>query len=133
MTLRVLEPVREALRADVARLSVPARDGVVGILPHHIDYVTAVAPGILTYIDGDEREAFVGIDEGILVKRGQEVLISTRQAVTGYDLGQVQAAYERQLAAQQEQERRARSALERLEVEFVRHVVRIEGADADDG
>lgn len=56
-----------------------AENGSFGLLPRHIDVVTALVPGILAYVDGNGRQHLVGIDEGILVKCGDEVRVAIWQ------------------------------------------------------
>jgi F-type H+-transporting ATPase subunit epsilon len=132
ITLRVLTPRRELLREDIARLRLPARDGVVGILPHHIDYVTVLVPGVATYERRDEGEAFLGIDEGLLVKRGADVLVATRNAVAGRDLGHVRRGLWQKIAERRDREAQARAAVARLETTFIQHFVTMEeSADVD--
>jgi len=58
-----------------------------------------------------------------LVKRGQDVLVSTRNAVSGPDLGKLRETIEQEFLTQDERERTARTALANLEADFVRRFV----------
>ncbi|MGV2387834.1 MAG UNVERIFIED_CONTAM: hypothetical protein LVR29_04380 [Microcystis novacekii LVE1205-3] len=44
-------------------------------------------PGLLSFTTPQEQERFMAVDEGILVKSGFEVRVSTRHAVDSADLG----------------------------------------------
>jgi F-type H+-transporting ATPase subunit epsilon len=64
-------------------------EGSFGLLPHRLDCVAALAPGILIYETEAEGEVYVAVDEGVLVKTGPDVLVSVRRAIRGTDLGQL--------------------------------------------
>ncbi len=49
MRLRVLLPTQVLLDREVNKLTAEAEDGAFGMLPRHIDFVTMLVPGILTY------------------------------------------------------------------------------------
>ena len=70
--------------------------------------------------DADHEEHFIVIDEGALVKCGDEVLVTTRSAASGGDLGNLQNVVDEQFAVLDERERLARSASARLEAGLVR-------------
>jgi F-type H+-transporting ATPase subunit epsilon len=87
MRLRVLLPEQILLDTDVQKVTAEAENGSFGLLPRHADFVTALVPGILTFTPADGREEFLAVDEGILVKCGADVRVSTRNAVLGQELG----------------------------------------------
>src|SRR5271170_2802298 len=93
MHLKVLLPfgVFEE-KTGVSRIVAETREGSFGLLPHRLDCVAALAPGILTYESEDDGEVFLAVDQGVLVKTGMEVLISVRDAIGGTDLGQLHEA-----------------------------------------
>ncbi|HHX91770.1 MAG TPA: F0F1 ATP synthase subunit epsilon, partial [Paracoccus sp.] len=97
-------------------------NGSFGLLPRHIDYVTALVPGILTLTAADGAETFLAVDEGVLVKHGAEVRVSTWNALQGR-LGELRAAVLDQFSALGEEEQKARVALGRLEASLVQQVL----------
>lgn len=103
-----------------------APNGVFCLLPRHVDFVSALAPGILALTLQDGEETFLAVDEGTLVKRGAEVNVSTRNALEG-GLGELQQALEAQSREQDDEEYRARLALDRLEASLVHQVLELEG------
>jgi len=116
MHLKVLLPFGVfAEHADVARIVVETRAGSCGLLPRRLDCVAALVPGILTYQCEAQPEVYVAVDEGVLVKSGQEVLISVRRAMGGTDLGQLRAAMAREFLELDAQERGLRSSLAKIE------------------
>lgn len=123
MNLKVLLPFQIfAEKTGVSRIVVETRQGSVGLLPHRLDCVAALSPGILTYSSESDGEVFVAIDEGVLVKAGQDVLVSVRRALGGADLGQLREAVERDFLALDEREQTMRSMLAKMEADLVRRM-----------
>jgi F-type H+-transporting ATPase subunit epsilon len=126
MDLKLLLPFQVfAQKSDVLRIIAETPDGSFGLLPHRLDCVAALAPGILTYETEAEGEVFVAVDEGVLVKAGSEVLVSVRRAQAGTDLGQLRAAVEREFLVLDEQEKSVRLAVAKMEGNLVRRMARL--------
>jgi F-type H+-transporting ATPase subunit epsilon len=124
MHLKVLLPFGVfAEHADVARIVVETRAGSCGLLPRRLDCVAALVPGILIYQCQAQPEVYVAVDEGVLVKTGQEVLISVRRAMGGTDLGQLRAAMAREFLELDAQERGLRSSLAKIESGVISRLV----------
>ena len=120
MRLEVLLPFQVfADEADVTRIVAETAQGAFGLLPHRLDCVAALAPGILVYQSDVHGEVFLAVDEGVLVKTGAEVRVSVRRALRGADLGQLRDAVAREYLAQDERERSLRSVMARLESGFL--------------
>ena len=93
MNLKILLPFQVfAEKSDVTRIVAETPQGSFGLLPHRLDCVAALAPGILTYETEADGEVFVAVDEGVLIKTGADVLVSVRRALGGTDLGQLREA-----------------------------------------
>jgi len=121
MNLRILLPFRIfAEKTGVSRLVAGTRGGSFGLLPHRLDCVAALAPGILVFETEAEGEVFVAVDEGVLVKTGADVLVSVRNAIGGTDLGKLREAVEREFLNLDEQEKSLRSVLAKLESGLIR-------------
>ena len=120
MNLKVLLPFKVfAEKTGVSRIVAESRDGAFGLLPHRLDCVAALAPGILVFETEAEGEFYMAVDEGILVKTGTDVLVSVRNAIGGTDLGQLRKAVEQEFLALDEQEKSVRSVLAKLESGFI--------------
>jgi F-type H+-transporting ATPase subunit epsilon len=121
MNLKVLLPFKiHADKTGVSRIVAETRDGSFGLLPHRLDCVAALSPGILTYETDTDGEVFLAVDEGVLVKTGPDVLVSVRRAIGGTDLGQLHAAVEKEFLNLDETERNERSVSARLETGLLR-------------
>ena len=120
MNLKVLLPFEIfADKTGVSRIVAETREGSFGLLPHRLDCVAALAPGILTYQLGAQAEVYMAVDEGLLVKTGLDVLISVRNAIGGTDLGQLHAAVEREFLHLNEREQSVRSVMAKMESDFI--------------
>jgi F-type H+-transporting ATPase subunit epsilon len=121
MTLKILLPFQIfAEKADVLRIVADTHDGSFGLLPHRLDCVAALVPGILSYETEADGEVFVAVDEGVLVKTGADVLASVRRAFGGSDLGQLRETVEKEFLNVDEHEQSARSVMAKLETGFLR-------------
>ncbi|MEO7876707.1 MAG: F0F1 ATP synthase subunit epsilon [Dokdonella sp.] len=106
-------------KTQVQRIVVDTLAGSFGLLPHRLDCVAALVPGILVYENAGEGEAFVAVDEGVLVKTGGNVLISVRRATGGTDLRRLRQVVEKEFSTLSEAEHSARQATEKLETGFL--------------
>ena len=123
MNLKVLLPFQVfAEKTGVSRIVAESRAGSFGLLPHRLDCVAALAPGILIYEDEAEGEVFVAVDEGVLTKTGPDVLVSVRNAIAGTDLRQLREAVEREFLNLDEREQSVRSVLAKMESGFIRRL-----------
>jgi F-type H+-transporting ATPase subunit epsilon len=122
MKLKVLLPYQVfAEIGEVSRIIAETPQGSFGLLPHRLDCVAALEPGILTYQTRTAGEVYIAVDAGILVKAGEDVLVSVRNAIGGTDLGKLREAVAREFVNLDENERQVRAVLARLESGFVRH------------
>jgi F-type H+-transporting ATPase subunit epsilon len=116
MNLKILLPFQVfAEKTGVSSIVAETSEGSFGLLPHRLDCVAALVPGILTCKTAADGEVLVAVDEGVLVKTGLEVLVSVRRAMVGTDLGQLRAELEQDFLALDEQEQRVRSLAAKME------------------
>ena len=127
MNLKILMPFQVfAEKTGVARIVAETREGSFGLLPHRLDCVAALVPGILIYQTESGGEVLVAVDEGVLVKTGMEVLVSVRRAIGGTDLGQLHAAVEKEFLTLDETEQSVRSAVAKLETGFLQRFAKFQ-------
>ncbi len=116
MNLKILLPSEIfANKSHVLRIVAETGAGSFGFLPNRLDCVAAIAPGILTYQTKDDGTVYVAVDEGVMVKAGEDVLVSVRHAIGGTDLSQLQAAVKREFLTIDEQEKKVRTAVAKME------------------
>lgn len=122
MRVKLIVPSGVLLEQEAVKVVAEAQNGAFCLLPRHIDFTAALVPGILSLTAPDGEEAFLAIDEGVLVKHGSEVLISTWNALQG-KLGELQRTVVAQLRDLDEEEQQARLALDRLEASLVHQII----------
>jgi F-type H+-transporting ATPase subunit epsilon len=121
MNLKVLLPFQIfAEKTGVLRIVAETREGSFGLLPHRLDCVAALEPGILTYETESNGEVLVAVDEGVLIKTGLDVLVSVRRALGGADLGQLRDTVEQEFLTLDEQEQSMQVVMTKLEAGFLR-------------
>ena len=126
MKLRILVPRRVLLCEEATKIIAESPSGSFCLLPRHVDFFTALVPGVLTFTQTGGEEVFVAVDEGLLVKQGNDVLVSTRQAIRGENLGDLQREVREVFASLDEREKACQSAIASLEANFVRGFMKLE-------
>lgn len=121
MTLKILLPFEVfAVETNVSRIVVETPQGSFGLLPRRLDCVAAIVPGILSFEIESQGEVFLALDAGVLVKTGQDVVISARRALRGDDLSRLHDAIEKEFLTLDTQEAAMRESMARLETGFMR-------------
>src|SRR5450759_693599 len=120
MNLKVLLPFQILVhQKDVLRIIVDTREGSFGLLPHRLDCVAALVPGILMYESIGAKTKYLAVDEGVLVKSGAEVLISVRRAIAGINLRELHEAVKREFLLLEQREQEVRAALSKMQAAFI--------------
>lgn len=125
MHLKVLLPTLVLVDETVSKVIAEAENGSFCLLPRHVDFVTALAPGILSYWT-PAGESFLAVDEGTLVKVGRQVLVSTRNAVAHHSLEALRTTIADEFHSLDEHERQTRTALGRLEAAALQRFLELE-------
>ena len=120
MNLKILLPFKIFSETNnVKSIVAETSEGYFGFLPHRLDCVTALVPGILTYKTEDSKIHYLALDEGVLVKAGPQVLVSVRNAIGGTDLGKLQESVQKQFLNLDEKEKNTRTVMAKLESGFM--------------
>jgi F-type H+-transporting ATPase subunit epsilon len=126
LRLQVLLPTRVLVDTPIRKIIAEAENGSFCLLPRHIDFATALAPGILVFETEAGEEQLVANDRGILVKAGDDVRVSTFNAVRGDRLEVLRETVEEHFKKLDEHERVTRMALARLEAGTLRRFQNLE-------
>lgn len=120
MNLKILLPFRIFIETkNVSSITIETSEGSYGMLPHRLDCVAALVPGILTYEIESEGPKYVAVDEGVMIKAGPQVLVSVRNAVGGADLGKLSDQVKKDFNKLDESKIKVRSVMARLEGGFI--------------
>ncbi|WP_147820882.1 F0F1 ATP synthase subunit epsilon [Salidesulfovibrio onnuriiensis] len=122
MRLIIALPDSIPLDREVSRVRAGGLNGSFTLLENHVDFVTLLRPGILSYED-ENGEHMAAVNRGVLVKRGGEVRVSTLDAVTDRPLGSLREAVAERFTEEDEAEAKARQAVAKIEAGFLRRLV----------
>jgi F-type H+-transporting ATPase subunit epsilon len=98
--------------------------GRFGILPLHADFLAALVPSVISWQSEDGRRRYCAVHGGILtVANGDVVAVSSRDAVPGDDLEQLESEVVTRFTRRREDERAARLATERMMLAALRQII----------
>ncbi|ALP53866.1 ATP synthase F0F1 subunit epsilon [Candidatus Tenderia electrophaga] len=126
MRLKLLLPTEVLVDTEVSKVVAEAENGSFCLLPRHVDFVAVLVPSIFYYTDHNHKEYLYAIDHGSLVKCGEQVSVSTMNAIQGDDLHSLERTIEERFIDLDEHERAARTALGRLEAGTVRRFMELQ-------
>ncbi len=127
MKLVLSVPTGVLVDTSVGKIVAESDRGSFCVLPRHADTATLLVPGLLAYTAVDGDEVIVAVDEGVLVKTGEQVRVACQRAVVAGDLGSAEATVRERFQTQSEHEKRARSALLALEADIIRRLGELRG------
>ncbi|MFZ1800419.1 MAG: F0F1 ATP synthase subunit epsilon [Chitinophagaceae bacterium] len=120
MNLKILLPFKIFIDTkNVRSITIETSEGSYGMLPQRLDCVAALVPGIFTYEIETGRPKYIAVDEGLMIKAGNEVLVSVRNAIGGADLGKLSDMIKKDFNKQDENKIQARSVMAKLEGGFI--------------
>jgi F-type H+-transporting ATPase subunit epsilon len=125
MKLKILLPAEIFLSEEVTKVVAEAENGLFCLMSQHIDFTAALVPGVFSYSTAGGEDAYLAIDIGTLVKKGSDVLVSTRNAYRGPELGHLKEVVIAQFREIDEREKKARTAAARLEVDLLRRFMEL--------
>ena len=125
MMLKILLPAEILMQLEVKKIVAEAENGSFCLMPNHIDFVATLAPGLFTYEKAEGGQEIMAMDVGTLVKKGSDVLVSTRNAVRAPDLGKLKQVVMQQYDILDEREKMVRSASAKLEASLIRRFVEL--------
>lgn len=125
MQLKIMLPHKIFIEREIKKLIAEGLNGYFCIKPKHIDFISALVPGLFMLVNSDGSEEYFALNEGILVKCGYEVLVSTQEAVRGPSLEKLKYSVVNEFKKSNEQETRARSIIAKLEADTVRRFLEL--------
>lgn len=125
MTLNIMTPEQKRTFEGVKKIIAEAQNGSFCLKPRHIDYVAALVPGILNFVE-DKTETFIAVNTGVLIKQANNVLISVRHAIEGDDLDDLDRVVQEEFYVLDKKEQETQIALEQLQADFIRRFVELQ-------
>jgi F-type H+-transporting ATPase subunit epsilon len=96
--LEIVTPEGIAYSDDVDIVTLPAIDGQIGILPHHIRLMTQLVPGEMV-VRKNGQPRFFAMGEGLIEVTGKGVSILTNMAIQAENIDEAKVEEARQRAA----------------------------------
>jgi F-type H+-transporting ATPase subunit epsilon len=98
LKLTIVTPAAVVYSMDVQMVTLPAVDGQIGVLPHHVPLLTRVVPGEII-VRANGQDEYVAVGGGLVEVTGDSVSIVTDMAVAAKDIDEARAEEARQRAA----------------------------------
>jgi F-type H+-transporting ATPase subunit epsilon len=110
---------------DVVAVRAEDESGSFGVLNGHADFLTALTVSVVSWHRADDRRRFCAVRHGVLlVTKGNEVAIATREAILGDDLDHLEQVVLTEFRESLEAERIARTESVQLQMKAIRQIVR---------
>jgi len=119
MNLKIFLPSKIFMEEEIVKLSGESPMGGFTLKPRHIDMATTIEPGIMRFETVSGETVHLAVDRGVAVKRGSSVTVAANNALRG-ELGRLEQEVRNMLDVTDDRERSARTAVARLEADFVR-------------
>ena len=132
MNLKVMTPYSVALNIPVSQVTLDAVDGFFTLKPKHIDFIDVLKAGIITY-KKDNKDFFIACNHGVVVKKGDEVSISTPLAILGENLEELKKKIVIDFQNMEEERKEVRVSMARLEVGLTKGLASLSITGGADG
>jgi F-type H+-transporting ATPase subunit epsilon len=124
MRLRIVTPLAVIIDEDALAVRAEDDSGSFGILPGHADFLTSLAISVVGWKGPDGTPHYCAVRRGMLsVSDGQDVAVTTREAVTGDDLDTLDGKVLERFRADIEQQRSERFESNQLQLNAIRRIV----------
>ena len=132
MNFKVMTPYIVVLNTPASQVTIEALDGFLTLKPKHMDFINALKPGIVSY-KKDKKEAFVACNRGVIVKKGDEICISTPLAILGENLDELKKKIAIDFQNMEEERKEVRVSMARLELGLTKGMASLNVAGGSDG
>ena len=119
INLTVVLPTNILLTAAASEVYLNTLAGSYGILPHHVDFATALEPGVFEFRTPGGERRYVAMDGGAVVKQAAELIVTTPHGATSADLHELERGLRERFDAIDERERQMLAAMQRLEASLM--------------
>lgn len=123
LLLKIQTPTQTVVESDVIKVIAEAENGSFCLLPRHVDFISSLVPGLITYTSVAGENTYVATNDAILVKAGQHVYISSANVVSGSPLQDLQSLVHDQFLQLNDNEINMRNALAHLEADISRRLL----------
>ena len=120
MKLTVFTPLGTILQCKIKKVTMETLSGYYTLLPKHIDFVSAMAENIVSYVTEEDVKKYIACQHGIVVKKGESVTMTVQHAVLGDTLDELEKVINIDFKQADEQRKELNTAMARLELGLIR-------------
>lgn len=133
MQLKVFSPVGIILNQPVKKIDFEGLDGFWTLLPKHVDMVNALKPSIVSYQTNDDQTRYMACNKGVIVKKNNEISISTKLAILDDSLEKLQKTIAVDFKQMEEERKEVNTTMARLEIGLVKGLQTLKSGGVSDG
>lgn len=124
--LKVVTPSKVFLELDgVQHIMIDTIEGSYGILPNRLDFVAILEPGIMLFEESSGETSYIAHNIGLVVKKGNEVTISTHDAMQEAELGKIKESLHEEVLRLEESEAHIRQVIADIERDITSHILSV--------
>ena len=120
MQLKVYTPIGTVLDLPVKKVDLEGLGGFWTLLPRHADFINTLTAGIISYTTEDDKTLYIACNRGVVVKKYQEVRISTPLAILDDNLEQLTRTIEIDFKQMEEERKEVNTTMARLEIGLIK-------------
>ena len=125
MQLKVITPSEIVTSCSIQKIMIEGIDGFRTLLPKHIDFITALKSGIMTYVTEDNQTIYLACNQGLFVKCGDQVSISTPWAVTSQNLSHLKQRIKQAFQEMEQERKEVGVSMARLEIGLTKGLMQL--------
>jgi F-type H+-transporting ATPase subunit epsilon len=126
MRLEIVTPEGKTCSEEVDMVTLPGKEGELGIYPQHVPLMTEIVPGEISVRKG-AQDFYLAVGPGFAEITGDHVCILTDMAIQADDLDQAKAEEARQAAAARLRERLGSEDAAMVNAAIVRSLEQLRG------
>ena len=122
--LEIVTPEAVVYSQDVDIVTLPAMEGQIGVLAHHVRLITPLVPGEVIVRQGSKVE-YLAVGEGLLEVTGSRVSVVTNMAIAADKIDEAKVEEARQRAAARLQEKISSEEVASVNASLARSLVQL--------
>ena len=125
LKLEIVTPQATVFSEDVDMVTLPAAEGQIGVLPHHVHLITQLVPGeIIASQNGHDR--FLAVGEGLVEITASRVAILTDMAIPAEHIDEAKVEEARERAAARLREKISDEEVASVNASLVRSLAQLQ-------
>ena len=124
MKLKILTPSQIIIDTSIEKVDFEALDGFFTLLPKHIDFVSSLKQTIVQY-QANNKTYYVACDHGVVVKKSDEVIISTSLAIADDNLEKLKKTIEIDFKQMEQERKEVLVSMSKLEVGLTKGLINL--------